>query len=422
MPRSSETIGAIATALAKAQIELSNPEKTLTGTIAVRGGERSFRYASLAGGLDLVRKCLGQHDIALIQTTAVDEGQIMLTTLLVHASGEWVSSLWPVCAAAEPSAHVKGTALTYARRYALFTLVGIAGEDDLDAPPESTEVASVPDAQRRPRQPEPPVGAGHHPVPIRAASQVAERRARKEGAKPPLLPSEASERLRCQLISELGQFREPADLANWAQRALPQKNQLSTADAQRVEAAFEARLNQLGEAEPQSEPESQEANSHELRDEASKPVSSEVMIIAKPVRERDPNHLRFVASQGCLICGRSPTDAHHLRFAEARAMGRKVSDKYTVPLCRLHHRELHRIGNERAWWQRQGFDPLPIAAMLWARTHGVAAATTPPEGDERRARINIMFNGRESENGAEPAPGLQNNDEKATPMLRPETG
>jgi ERF superfamily len=117
MHRSSDTIGAIATALAKAQAELSNPEKTLTGTIPVRGGERVFRYASLASGLDLVRKCLGQHEIALVQTTAVDQGQIMLTTLLVHASGEWVSSLWPVCAAAEPSAHVKGAALTYARRY-----------------------------------------------------------------------------------------------------------------------------------------------------------------------------------------------------------------------------------------------------------------------------------------------------------------
>src|SRR6516165_3683338 len=134
MHRSSETIGAIATALAKAQAELSNPEKTLTATIPAANGERIFRYASLATGLDLVRKCLGQHEIAVVQSTALDQGQIMLTTLLVHASGEWVSSLWPVCPAAEPSEQLKGAALTYARRYALFTLVGIAGEDDLDAP------------------------------------------------------------------------------------------------------------------------------------------------------------------------------------------------------------------------------------------------------------------------------------------------
>src|SRR6185437_10594871 len=94
MHRSSETIGAMATALAKAQAELTNPEKTLTGTIAARNGERTFRYASLATGLDLVRKCLGQHEIAVMQTTAVEHGQITLTTILVHASGEWVSSLW----------------------------------------------------------------------------------------------------------------------------------------------------------------------------------------------------------------------------------------------------------------------------------------------------------------------------------------
>src|ERR1700749_3814291 len=134
LQRASETIGAMAPSLAKAQCELNNPERTLTATITDRGGERSFRYASLATGLDLVRKALGQQDIAVMQSTAVDQGQIMLTTLLVHASGEWVSSLWPVCPASETSAHVKGAALTYARRYGLFTLVGIAGEDDLDAP------------------------------------------------------------------------------------------------------------------------------------------------------------------------------------------------------------------------------------------------------------------------------------------------
>jgi ERF superfamily len=112
MHQSSETIGAIATALAKAQAELVNPEKTLTATIVARNGERTFRYASLATGLDLIRKCLGQHEIAVVQSTAVDQGRIMLTTRLVHASGEWVSSLWPVCLAAEASAHVKGAALT----------------------------------------------------------------------------------------------------------------------------------------------------------------------------------------------------------------------------------------------------------------------------------------------------------------------
>lgn len=140
MQRSSDRIGALAAALAKAQAEIANPEKSLTATILSpfpREGSRTFRYAPLSSGLDLVRKCLGQHEIATVQTTAIDSdrGLIRLTTTLVHASGEWVSSDWPVCPVSETATpHRMGAALTYARRYALFTLVGIAGEDDLDAP------------------------------------------------------------------------------------------------------------------------------------------------------------------------------------------------------------------------------------------------------------------------------------------------
>ena len=140
MPRSSDTIGAIAAALAKAQGELTNPEKSLTATLRSpfpREGDRTFRYASLASGLDIVRKCLGQHEIATVQTTAIDQanGLINLTTLLAHTSGEWISSDWPVCPVSETASPQRmGAALTYARRYGLFTLVGIAGEDDLDAP------------------------------------------------------------------------------------------------------------------------------------------------------------------------------------------------------------------------------------------------------------------------------------------------
>ena len=128
MHRSSETIGAIAAALAKAQGELSNPEKALTATIRSpfpREADRTFRYASLASGLDVVRKCLGQHEIATVQTTAIDQGQIRLTTLLAHASGEWISSDRPVCSTTETATpHRMGAALTYARRYALFALSG----------------------------------------------------------------------------------------------------------------------------------------------------------------------------------------------------------------------------------------------------------------------------------------------------------
>ena len=140
MPRSSESIAALACALARAQAELTNPEKSLTAIIRNgRGGDgdRSFRYAPLSSGLDIVRKTLGKHEIAALQTTAIDQTTQMvnLTTMLAHASGEWIASDWPVCPVADiANPQRMGTALTYARRYALFTLVGIAGEDDLDAP------------------------------------------------------------------------------------------------------------------------------------------------------------------------------------------------------------------------------------------------------------------------------------------------
>src|SRR5204862_4560490 len=140
MHRSSESVAALASALAKAQAELINPEKSLTATIntgRAGEGERSFRYAPLSSGLDIVRKKLGQHEIATLQTTAIDQtaGMVNLTTTLAHASGEWIALDWPVCSIAETANPQRmGAALTYARRYALFTLVGIAGEDDLDAP------------------------------------------------------------------------------------------------------------------------------------------------------------------------------------------------------------------------------------------------------------------------------------------------
>ena len=149
MQHSSETIGAIASALAKAQSELINPEKSLVATIRSpfpRESDRTFRYASLSSGLDIVRKALGKHEIATVQTTSIDNdvGLIRLTTVLAHSSGEWVSSDWPVCPVGETAApHKMGAALTYARRYALFTLVGIAGEDDLDAPDLPVKIIDI---------------------------------------------------------------------------------------------------------------------------------------------------------------------------------------------------------------------------------------------------------------------------------------
>src|ERR1700735_3873795 len=147
MHRSSENVAAIATALAKAQTELSNPEKAMIGTVYNNRSDspQSFRYASLSSGLDIIRKALGGHQIAVAQTTHIDQTNRMvnLNTVLLHTSGEWISSDWPVCQLSETSAPRRmGAALTYARRYALFSMVGIAGEDDLDAPDLANEPPS----------------------------------------------------------------------------------------------------------------------------------------------------------------------------------------------------------------------------------------------------------------------------------------
>ena len=140
MQQSSSSIGSLAAALARAQVELINPEKSMVATIRPEGrgaAEQIFRYAPLSDGLNIIRKTLGQHEIATLQSTSVDEtaGLIRLKTLLAHSSGEWISSDWPVCPLEDLASPKRmGAALTYARRYALFALVGIAGEDDLDAP------------------------------------------------------------------------------------------------------------------------------------------------------------------------------------------------------------------------------------------------------------------------------------------------
>lgn len=380
MQRSSNSIGALAGALAKAQSEIENPEKSLTATIFSpfpREGSRTFRYAPLSSGLDLIRKCLGQHEIATVQTTAIDadSGLIRLTTTLVHASGEWVSSDWPVCPVSETAApHRLGAALTYARRYAVFTLVGIAGEDDLDAP--DLPAAGLP-ADGRTSPPEAASDSGASAarsttaLGVRRPPAAPGQRSRADQPRPPTLPMSASDDLRRRLISELEQLDGPEALAEWAQGALPLKNQLSAADAQLVEAAFANRLARIDEAKAWPAKAGVGRRGQPPSDSPS-PIRT-VIVIGKPVRERDRNHLRFVASRPCLICGRIPCDAHHIRFAEQHAMGRKVSDRFTVPVCRLHHRELHRRGNESAWWQGKEIDPLPIANGLWEETHtGVA--------------------------------------------------
>ena len=209
-----------------------------------------------------------------------------------------------------------------------------------------------------------------------------------------MLQAEDLQNTQDQLISELAKLSDGEALATWAQRVLPLKNQLSSAEAQKLETAFAAKLIELGQASPASRAKKTPNGRESDLDGSS--AAADVVRISKPVRERDRDHLRFVASQPCLVCGRTPSDAHHLKFAEQRAMGRKVSDKFTVPICRLHHRELHRRGNERAWWDKQGIDPLPVAANLWTQTHAISSVA----GDEADVDELTISNGFPLTNGS----------------------
>jgi hypothetical protein len=205
MQRSSESIGAIAAALAKAQAELINPEKSLVATIRPDGpgkAERSFRYAPLSSGLEIVRKTLSQHEIATVQTTAIDQtaGIVNLTTVLAHASGEWIASDWPICAIGETATpHRMGAALTYARRYALFTLVGIAGEDDIDASDLNTPTAATSGAEKSALNKSGRLNGGQgYPT-----QQIPGGRGAQVNPTKPMLGTEASIALRDQLLTEL---------------------------------------------------------------------------------------------------------------------------------------------------------------------------------------------------------------------------
>jgi hypothetical protein len=374
MQRSSESIGTIAAALAKAQAQLVNPEKSLVGILRSdgrRGPEQTFRYAPLSSGLDIVRRSLSQHEIATVQTTSIDEatGIVRLSTVLVHASGEWIASDWPVCPIAETERPQRmGTALTYARRYSLFTLVGIAGEDDLDAP-DLTD----PDLESGRLRFNSNSGAN-------GGQQVGSARpaGRSTGNKSasalpqPELSTVLSASLRIELLRQIDGLNSTDEAARWAQRRLVAKNQLSAADAQQVEEAFAAKLSGIP-------PDSAEADdvTRGLNDQsvAEKPVDKSVLVFPEPRRIRDRDHIRHVIKQPCLICGRRPSDPHHLRFVQSRALGRKVSDEFTVPLCRTHHREVHRSGDEASWWRKSIIDPLVAARRLWLETHAKGKTT-----------------------------------------------
>ena len=140
---------------------------------------------------------------------------------------------------------------------------------------------------------------------------------------------------------------------------------MSAADARQVEEAFAAKLAVIPLESAKADP---RLNDQRL---AEKPpqVDKSVLIFPESRRIRDRDHIRHVIKQPCLICGRRPSDPHHVRFAQSRALGHKVSDEFTVPLCRTHHREIHRCGDERAWWRNAGIDSLAAARTLWLETH-----------------------------------------------------
>jgi len=468
MHRSSETIGAIAAALAKAQAELTNPEKSLVATIRSpfpREPERSFRYAPLASGLDIVRKTLGRHEIAAVQSTEIDReaGLIRLTTILAHASGEWLASDWPVCALADTTApHRMGAALTYARRYSLFSLVGIAGEDDLDAPdlnvrPGPAGAANGKGGLARQESDDQSFAAdpSARSKPVRDITKA--RRSMLAPVASAPLRDQLSAVLRDELLGEVTKLRESDEAALWAGRALAAKNSLSDAHARQVEEAFQLKLASFsvaadradapGKSEseliaadqqgvpsprpgpadvvsvrPASTPDEvlggqggpkrqsrkhrrpQEPDSSRLTLDGALPfagtdgedaiaadapvprIDKADLTLSEPRRHRDRSHLKFVTLQPCLVCGRRPSDAHHVRFAQSAALGRRVSDEFTVPLCRLHHRALHRRGDEATWWAEQQLEPLQVAQKLWSQTHTIGAGFGLPPQASAEAR------------------------------------
>jgi hypothetical protein len=186
-----------------------------------------------------------------------------------------------------------------------------------------------------------------------------------------VLDPDRSVALREKLLMEVGNFPSADSAAAWAREALAAKNSLTTSDAKLVEDAFERRLLDLSSSEIASNDgssETQPIGPQEVDARRTKAMDKSILAVAVPRRYRNREHLRSVAKEPCLICGRKPSDPHHLRYLQPRALGRKPSDEFAVPLCRVHHRAVHRARDERAWWQAAGIDPIKIADKLWKVT------------------------------------------------------
>ena len=234
----------------------------------------------------------------------------------------------------------------------------------------------------------------------------------------PVLPPQDSARLRDAMLADIAAL-SPQAAAAWAGQMLASKNRLTAEDARAVEQAFEARFaalqEDLVEVLPQVAPEAQpiapvgaEPQGVGREAEPSAGASADAGIaataetapsehprpphrpIGKTVRHRNKEHLRFLRTQPCLVCGRQPSDPHHLRFAQPQALGRKVSDEFAVPLCRTHHREAHRATREIVWWQAQRLAPLAAAEALWRKSQsGEAMSDVEPVAQKSGKRPRI---------------------------------
>jgi hypothetical protein len=206
-----------------------------------------------------------------------------------------------------------------------------------------------------------------------------------------VLAVDQSAALRDRLLAEVGNLSSTELAASWARAALGAKNSLTAGDAKAVEDAFEQQLSKFESAygaatstgpygagpevavvENLQPPRHESADAH-----LAQGIDKSVLALPLPRRYRDRDHLRHVAKQPCLICGRKPSDPHHLRYVQPRALGRKASDEFVVPLCRIHHRLVHRVGNEAAWWQDVGIDPVAVARKLWGQTRSDAGRPAP---------------------------------------------
>jgi len=247
------------------------------------------------------------------------------------------------------------------------------GEDDLDAPDLNAPEPTQPDTKTPPFNGRSHGGQKYRPQKKTQAKRAANDDSSSANAR---LKAQLSAVLRDQLMNELKAINSGEEAAIWARHMLPAKNALNSTDALEIEDAFQARLAAVESAISGPDghvPAVKSASNAQPAERSIRkwPANNDKSHLPYPeprrIRERD--HVRFVAKQPCLVCGRKPADPHHLSFAQQRALGRKVSDEFTVPLCRGHHREVHRSGNEAAWWANSGLDPTITARALWLDTH-----------------------------------------------------